>query len=400
MTSFLIEAYYFKKWLAFNVKRIYSTLMPLKKILIVLPSMDAGGVERIRIILANEFKAFGFEVEYALLNAKGSLLDIASKENKIYDLKVNKIRYLPFKLGKLLKETKPDAILASIWPVTVATVFGVFISRISCSLVLSEHNHLSTQYQHKGFIHKILMRASMFLCYGFASRVVAVSAGVKTDLQRLSYISHKKFEVIYNPILPLKNSDNSKLNEVNSHWNSANEKRIISVGSLKQQKNHSLLINAFAIVNKNLPSKLMIIGEGEERKNLENQVKIMGLENQVIFAGFQQDINPFYQTADLFVLSSNYEGFGNVLLEALINGVNIVSTDCKSGPAEILSNGKYGKLVPVNDVEALASGIIEVLKGSSIDQNILQSRAREFHPSQIAKKYLSLLFPTQKHVKK
>ena len=144
----------------------------------------------------------------------------------------------------------------------------------------------------------------------------------------------------------------------------------------------------------------MIIGEGEERKNLENQVKIMGLENQVIFAGFQKDINPFYQTADLFVLSSNYEGFGNVLLEALINGVNIVSTDCKSGPAEILSNGKYGKLVPVNDVEALASGIIEVLKGSSIDQNILQSRAREFHPSQIAKKYLSLLFPTQKHVKK
>ena len=111
----------------------------------------------------------------------------------------------------------------------------------------------------------------------------------------------------------------------------------------------------------------------------------MGLENQVIFAGFQKDINPFYQTADLFVLSSNYEGFGNVLLEALINGVNIVSTDCKSGPGEILSNGKYGKLVPVNDVEALASGIIEVLKGSSIDQNILQSRAREFHPSQIAK---------------
>ena len=131
--------------------------------------------------------------------------------------------------------------------------------------------------------------------------------------------------------LPLKNSDNKKINEVNSHWNSANEKRIISVGSLKQQKNHSLLINAFAIVNTNLPSKLMIIGEGEERNKFRNQVKIMGLENQVIFAGFQKDINPFYQTADLFVLSSNYEGFGNVLLEALINGVNIVSTDCKSG---------------------------------------------------------------------
>ena len=160
------------------------------------------------------------------------------------------------------------------------------------------------------------------------------------------------------------------------------------------------LLTGPSISRHDKPSKLMIIGEGEERKNLENQVKIMNLENQVIFAGFQKDINPFYQTADLFVLSSNYEGFGNVLLEALINGVNIVSTDCKSGPAEILSDGKYGKLVPVNDVEALASGIIEVLKVSSIDQKILQSRAHEFHPSKIAKKYLSLLFPTQKHVKK
>lgn len=98
--------------------------MPIKKILIVLPSMDAGGVERIRIILANEFKAFGFEVEYALLNAKGALLDIASKENKIYDLKVNKIRYLPFKLGKLLKEIKPDAVLASILASNCCHSFG------------------------------------------------------------------------------------------------------------------------------------------------------------------------------------------------------------------------------------------------------------------------------------
>ena len=144
----------------------------------------------------------------------------------------------------------------------------------------------------------------------------------------------------------------------------------------------------------------MIIGEGEEKRNLKKQVKMLNLENQVIFAGYQKEINPFYQSSDLFVLSSNYEGFGNVLLEALINGINIVSTDCNSGPAEILSNGKYGKLVPVDDVNSLSSEIIKALTGNSINKEILQSRAQDFHPSNIAKQYLALLFPKHEHIKK
>lgn len=362
--------------------------------------MDAGGVERVRLILANEFKEFGFEVEYALLNAKGQLLDIASKKHKIHDLKINKIRFLPFKLSKLLREVKPDAVLASIWPVTVYSVLGVLLSRVSCKLVLSEHNHLSTQYKDKGLFHNILMRASMFFCYRFATRVVAVSSGVKLDLQKLSFLSHKNFEVIFNPISPLKKPNSKKINKVKEFWNGSSEKRIISVGSLKKQKNHSFLIDAFAYVNVAIPSKLMIIGDGEEKKTLEKKVKNLNLENQVIFAGFQKDIDPFYQTADLFVLSSDYEGFGNVLLEALLHGLNIVSTNCNSGPAEILSNGQFGKLVPVNDIQALSYEIIEVLNGDSIDKKILQNRAHDFHPSKIAKQYLALLFPTHEYIKK
>ena len=255
--------------------------------------MDGGGVERIRLILSNEFKSQGFEVEYALLNASGELLDEASRDHKIYDLRINKIRYLPFKLSKLLKEIKPDAVLASIWPVTVAAAFGVFLSGITCRLVLSEHNHLSTQYKNSSFIHNFVMRSSMFFCYRFATKIVAVSLGVKKDLEKLSLLNKQKFEVIFNPISPLIISNSEKKIEVEKMWNCKNEKRIISVGSLKKQKNHCLLINAFALVNDAIPSKLMIIGEGEERDSLEKQVHRLGLEGKVIFSGFQKDTDSF-----------------------------------------------------------------------------------------------------------
>jgi glycosyltransferase involved in cell wall biosynthesis len=365
----------------------------LKKILIILPNMAGGGVERIRLILSKEFKSKGFEVEYALLNASGELLDEASRGHKIYNLRINKIRHLPFKLSKLLKEIKPEAVLASIWPVTVAAAFGVFLSGITCRLVLSEHNHLSTQYKNKGFLHNFIMRFSMFFCYRFATKIVAVSSGVKKDLEKLSLLDKQKFEVIFNPISSITIPNSEKKIEVEKMWGCKNKKRIISVGSLKKQKNHFLLINAFALVNNEIPSKLMIIGDGQERDNLKKQVQSLGLKNEVIFSGFQRDIDSFYQSADLFVLSSNYEGVGNVLLEALINGINIVSTDCNSGPAEILSNGKYGILVPVDNVKALSVAITEELKEPSINKNILKRRAEDFLPSKIASQYLELLSP-------
>tara|TARA_B100000575_G_scaffold292819_1_gene302258 strand:- start:19506 stop:20579 length:1074 start_codon:yes stop_codon:yes gene_type:complete len=355
--------------------------------------MDGGGVERIRLILSNEFRRHDFEVEYALLNANGKLLAEASKKYKIYNLRVSKIRYLPFKLSKLLREIKPEAVLVSIWPVTVAAALGVFLSGITCRLILSEHNHLSTQYKNKGFLHNLLMRSSMFFCYRLSTSVVAVSQGVKSDLEKLSLVNKNKFEVIHNPIAPVNKVSKDKKIEIEKLWNSSDEKRLITVGSLKKQKNHLLLINAFALVNNTIPSKLMIIGDGEEREQLEEEVRMLGLENKVIFSGFQKETNSFYQSADLFVLSSNYEGFGNVLLEALINGINVVSTDCNSGPAEILSNGRYGKLVPVKNVEALSSSIIEVLKEPFANKDTLQNRAKDFSPEKIAMRYLDILFP-------
>ena len=134
----------------------------------------------------------------------------------------------------------------------------------------------------------------------------------------------------------------------------------------------------------------MLLGEGHNHAMLRALAGELGIADHVIFAGFHADPSPFYATADLFVLSSNHEGFGNVIVEALHFGLPVVSTDCPSGPAEILCSGRWGRLVPVGDADALARAMDEAL-GAAVDCEALKRRAADFSPEIAARKYLDLL---------
>jgi len=158
---------------------------------------------------------------------------------------------------------------------------------------------------------------------------------------------------------------------------------------MKAQKNHPLLLRAFARLNRR-DARLMFVGDGTGREALLSLARDLGVVDRVIFAGFQLDPTAFYKTADLFVLSSNYEGFGNVIVEAMAYGTTVVSTDCPSGPAEILENGKYGRLVPVRDPQALADAMQAALTEPH-DPDLLKTRAADFAPAIAAKRYLELL---------
>lgn len=364
-----------------------------KKILILLPNMIGGGVEKIRLILASEFSKRGYVVEFVLMKATGSLLAEVQKKYTIHDLNIERMLFLPMAIFKLIRSVKPDAILASIWPVTVMSSIGLFLSCQKCTLVLSEHNHLSTQYLNKGFLHNLMMRISMFIGYRIADSLVAVSNGVAEDLASLSFTNINKIKVINNPVQKPQKINYAQRTEVDRLWGNPHDKRILSVGSLKIQKNHELLIKAFKNVNDIVPSKLIIAGSGNQQDLLVRLTESLNLEERVIFPGFQDNISIFYETADLFVLSSDYEGFGNVLLEALIHGLPIVSTDCKSGPAEILDNGKYGTLVPTQDLLSLSQAIISSLNKTSHDLLSLRNRAHTFLPENISSEYLKILFP-------
>ncbi len=173
-------------------------------------------------------------------------------------------------------------------------------------------------------------------------------------------------------------------------WGAGFQYHVLSVGALKAQKDHANLVRAFALLPADFNAKLIILGEGELRPNLENLIEELGLQSRISMPGFVADPYPWFGTADLFVLASQWEGFGNVIVEALECGVPVVSTDCLSGPAEILEYGRYGKLVPIANPEAMAEAIAVSLNESH-DRSKLMSRAAEFSVSNISSQYLTYL---------
>ena len=232
-----------------------------------------------------------------------------------------------------------------------------------------------------------MMKVSMFISNRMTKYRVGVSAGVVDDISNIAMMCKSQFKVIYNPIPSKKSASIQSINKAEKLWKNE-KKRVVSVGSFKAQKNHKLLLQSLLKCNRD--TQLMFVGDGDGRDELEQLAIDLGVADRVLFAGFQPDRTPFYETADLFVLSSNYEGFGNVIVEALAAGTPVVSTDCPSGPAEILENGKYGKLVPVGDVDAMASAIDEALN-EEVDKEFLKKRAAYFSPERAADAYLSLL---------
>jgi glycosyltransferase involved in cell wall biosynthesis len=173
-------------------------------------------------------------------------------------------------------------------------------------------------------------------------------------------------------------------------WNVPPSGRILTVGSFKAEKNHPLLLRAFARLAQVPEARLMLLGAGAGEVALRALAVELGISERVIFAGFHPDPTPFYLTADLFVLSSDNEGFGNVIVEALACGIPVVSTDCPSGPREILRDGKFGRLVPVGNAVALANAMAESLAATH-DTVALKARAQDFSVDKTVNRYKKLL---------
>ncbi|NLO89188.1 MAG: glycosyltransferase, partial [Clostridia bacterium] len=187
--------------------------------------------------------------------------------------------------------------------------------------------------------------------------VVAVSQGVADDLVKTTGLMRELIKVIYNPIVTPELLEKAKESIGHPWFKPGQPPVILSAGRLTAAKDFPTLIHAFARVRAERLARLMILGEGEERPNLESLVRELGLESDVSMPEFVENPYAYMARAAVFVLSSAWEGFGNVLVEAMAVGTPVVSTDCPSGPAEILEGGKWGKLVPVGDVEKLAKAL-------------------------------------------
>ena len=283
-----------------------------------------------------------------------------------------------------------DNFIANVWPLTSLS-FVIRIFSRKTRLIYVEHCNLSQQFKKKSLIFKAIQKISIYIFYKFAHLVVSVSKGVRDDLISKG-VQPTKIKVIYNPIItkpmvPI----NPSIKGVQS-WMDSSKQKLIAVGRLKSQKNFINLVEAIAFAKKglNLDINLLILGDGEQRESIQNKINSFDLSENIFLAGWVEDPLPYFNLADLFVLSSDYEGFGVVIVEAMSQGLNIVSTDCKSGPSEILLDGSLGVLCKVNDCKSLGEAIAYALK-NPIDSTALIRHSEEFSENKIGKLYEDVL---------
>jgi glycosyltransferase involved in cell wall biosynthesis len=260
-------------------------------------------------------------------------------------------------------------------------------------LVISEHINLSQSVQaafnrrkwRYRFLPPLLART-----YPWAEAIIAVSTGVADDLSTLAEIPRERILTIYNPVVTPDLEEKSRALCDHPWFAPGSPPVLLAVGRFTGQKDLPTLLRAFARVRRMRPVRLLLLGEGEERTKLEALVRELGVAADVALPGFVLNPFPYMARAAVLVLSSLHEGLAMVVIEALACGCPVVSTDCPSGPAEILEGGRYGALVPVGDVEAMAKAIHAALDGTH-DPELLKTRAAEFSLERAAERYLAVL---------
>ncbi len=356
---------------------------------IVLPNLQGGGAERIALYLANHWADQGLAVEFVLMEAKGELLALVDPRIPIHSLQASRIRGSILPLRAYLAQRQQALIWVGLWPLTSAAILAWQLAGKPGTLFTTEHTTLSISCIQELKISPFYLGSMLRATYPLATGLLAVSEGVKQDLYRLGGLPPERVKVIYNPVVRgLVDSKPAEATLRQQLWGSGFTAHILAVGSFKAQKNFPLLLHAFARLPPDRNAKLTILGEGALRPDLEALIEELGLAQRVTLPGFSTDTSDWYRTADLFVLSSSWEGFGNVIVEALECGVPVVSTDCRSGPAEILEHGRYGRLVPVGDAEALVQAMQSSLLEEH-DRDALRRRAQDFAVPIIADQYLA-----------
>lgn len=366
-----------------------SGAQPHGKIAILLPDLRPGGAEKLHVNLARAWIARGFEVEFVVRQARGELMAELPAGSSVVSLDATRVRSSVRPLARYLRATPPGALLAAMWPLTAVAALSARLAGFPGRVVGSEHSPLSMAYANRGALHRWFLSASQRWAYPRLDAAIGVSAGVAADLARVSGLPRDLFTVLHNPAA-LGKAGVPML--APPDLASAPRPIFLTVGTLKRVKRQDVLIDAFARLPAHARGTLFILGDGPERGALSAQVHALGLEEAVLMPGFIADPGPWYAAADLFVLSSEYEGFGNVLVEAMEYGLAIVSTDCVAGPSEILEGGKHGRLVPVGDAQALSEAMWAALV-APLDRAALQVRARDFSLDVVAERYLDILIP-------
>jgi glycosyltransferase involved in cell wall biosynthesis len=360
--------------------------MSTKKIAFFLQNLSGGGAEKSVVNLSNFLVNDGVDIDIVLVE-KHSAVYLKELDTKIRVIDLHKNRSLKsiIKVKKYIENNKPDVVMSSVTHINIILALVALISRkTKTKIAINQVNHLSSiiGYHIKNKMLKKLIVKAIIYVYNFTDGSISMSKGVEKDLLENGLTIESKY--IYNPIFLDLMIDKSK------GMSNDSRKTFIAIGRIVPQKNFSLLIEAFSLVNNEFESTLIILGEGPLRSDLEKQIADLGLTKNVFLEGFVDNPYQYIKNADVFVLTSLWEGFGNVIVESLALGTQVVSTDCDSGPNEILENGKYGFISSAFHKFELARLMIEALN-NPIDSDLLIKRGKQFSVESSAKKYKDFL---------
>ena len=358
-----------------------------KSVLFIIEDLCEGGAEKVFVHIANGFSKSGFNVEILLGKNKGDFFDLLDPEIKVSVLNAWTFFGLNYKLPIFFRKNSYTYVFTASDYISAATIIAKFITRAQFQTIVTLHYDLPFQLSILPFLNRKWLVWLNSAILTKATKIVAVSNGVNEGFRKVTKKKGPYPVTIYNPVI-----DQSVFELANQPIENKFTQHpfIITVGRLCEQKNQLLLLNAFKKNSDKFPElNLLILGTGPDEEDLKSFVNKNELASKVHFLGFKKNPFKYIQKAKLFVLSSKYEGLGNVIIEALSLGINVVSTNCPSGPGEILDQGKFGWLSKINDYHDLALKIDMALTDPK-PPTLLQLRAKDFLVNNKVAEYIKL----------
>lgn len=356
----------------------------------VIPDLKGGGAQKMMINLANELATRGDRVDLILFNQSGIYKDLISPQVNIVDF--NKPRSLSALLSLVfyIKKSHPDIMMSALFHVNLITLLAkIFSLSKKTKIIISERNNLTLRLSEMTILKRLSLKILIKILYPFANKIVGISEGVCNDLKNIIASDTSKIMTIHNPVVTPDFEEKIQQKVENIFPDNCGLKLITS-GRLVMQKDYPTLLRALSHYNKKYgAAHLVIMGEGALKEDMVRMSKRLNINNNIMFLGFVDNPLAYMKQADIFVISSAWEGFCNVIVEALYAGLKVVSTNCPSGPAEILQDGKYGGLVEVGDCNAFAQKINDIDQ-KEISKETQKKRALDFTVEKKADEFKNL----------
>jgi glycosyltransferase involved in cell wall biosynthesis len=368
-----------------------SNLAPMirgQRISIFLPSLEGGGAEHAMCNLAVGLAGRGFSVDLVLAKKRGPYLRDVPPTVRIIDLASCRMIASAPKLVRYLRRENPRCLISALSHANIIAILSHTFARSKSKLIVSERVSFIEAQIHTNSLRDRFLPILMRLLYKKADRIIAVSRGVADQLTALLGASCNNVTVIYNPVVSEQLFEKAA-ESIDHPWFEVREPPVVlGVGRLVSQKDFQTLIRAFALLRQTRLLRLIILGEGPERAILYKLAQELGIANDLDMPGFVENPYKYMKRARVFVSSSLFEGFPNVLVEAMACGTPVISTNCPSGPSEILEHGRWGRLVATGDVGGLAIAMEHVLD-EAVHPNV-KSRAAMFNIKDITDAYLDV----------